>query len=72
MQITLNFEQLTLGQAEFLCDYTGRTIDQLEEAITGGLTARDVVAIVAVSRQPDNPQAAVERVRSLKVSDLTG
>lgn len=71
MKIEFNADELTLGQAEFLCGYTGRTIESLQQALTSGdLSIRDLVAILALTRNPGNPQAAVPEIRAMKVSDI--
>jgi hypothetical protein len=71
MQVEFNVDKLTLGQAEFLCDYTGRSIDDLQAALTSGdLGVRDLVGILALSRNPADPQAAVAEIRLMKVSDI--
>jgi hypothetical protein len=72
MPVTFNVDELTLGQAEFLCDYTGRSIESLQEACTSGdLGIRDLVAILALTRNPADPQAAVAEIRAMKVSDIS-
>ena len=71
MEILFDADSLSFGQAEFLCEYTGRSLDELQQILTTGqLGGRDLVAILAISRNPDDPQAAVPEVRAAKVSDL--
>jgi hypothetical protein len=70
MDIRFNVDDLTLGQAEFLCEYTGRTVASVAEAFTSGnRTIRDLIAVLALTLNPDNPQAALPEVRAPRVAD---
>lgn len=70
---TLSFSlaELTWGQLEFLTDYTGKTNDEMIEAFASrDLKGRDIIAILAISQNPDDPASAVEDIRNMAVADV--
>jgi len=73
MDITIVADDLTLGQAEFWGEFTGRTIMELKDILEDAenrMTAKDLVALASMSINPDDPTAALEQVRSTKVIEL--
>ena len=74
-EVTFNVDELTVGQAEFICDYTQRSLTEFAEVLgTTELSARDIVAILAVIENPENPNEALEAVRAQPIAhvDLSG
>ena len=69
--VTFDFDALTIGQAEFLTEYTGRSLQGLIDLIdTKDYTARDMVAILAVATSPDDPASAVDEIRRMPIRGL--
>lgn len=70
-RVKFDLDNITLGQLEFLTDYTGRTSDELLEAFANReIYGRDIIAILAIGKNPADPAAAVEDVRNLAVADV--
>lgn len=74
IELTLNPDDLTLGQVEFLGDYTGLTVDELADKLTSGsFTPKELVAVVAIIVAPDDPAGeGLRQARQTKVSSLSG
>ncbi len=69
--LEFSLADLTWGQLEFLTDYTGRTNDEMLEAFGNRqLTGKDIIAVLAVAENPDDPRAALESVRKTRVADV--
>ena len=71
--LDLNFDlnNMTLGQTEFVTDYTGRGVNELLEVLqSGDLGARDLIAIMCLARNQEDPASELETVRNLKVIEL--
>ena len=64
-------DEVTVGQAEFICEYTGRSLAEFADILEStNLTGRDIVAVLAVIENPEDPEAALPAVRKIKVSDI--
>lgn len=70
--VQFDVDNLTVGQAEFLSEYTGRTIQELMDVIeTKEYMGRDLTAMLAVVLHPEDPEAGLEDVRNMKASDIS-
>jgi hypothetical protein len=70
MEITLNVDDMTYGQTEFLEDFTEMDLDQLMERIqTNRVTTKMTIAMLAMSISPEDPAAALDQVRQMKISE---
>ncbi len=73
MIINVDADNFTLGQAEFLLDYAGVHLTQLIEMIqqdTVHENVRVITALIAIQLEPEHPEAALSRVRQLRIRDL--
>jgi hypothetical protein len=72
--IAVDLARVTLGQAAFLEEHTGRTLEQLQQILQEGDPAgADYEAVLAVYASPDNPAAAVPDIRRLMfICEFTG
>ena len=71
IEMKFDVDSMTLGQTEFVTDYTKRTVQELFDVLkSGDLSTRDLIAIMALSRNPDDPASELEAVRNLKVVEL--
>lgn len=67
----LDADNLTLGQTEFITDYSGLSIHELYARFKAEqFDARDLIAIMCVARSPEDPEAALPEVRAIKITDL--
>ncbi len=69
MDITINVEEMTLGQAEFWSDYTGRTLGEMEELLEDQrkMKVKDIVAFAAIAQNPEDPAAALPDIRGQRI-----
>lgn len=73
MDLNINVEEMTLGQAEFWGEFTGRSVIELKEILDNSeerMTAKDLVALACMSINPSDPEAALPQVRATKVVDI--
>ena len=71
-QVNFNLENMTVGQAEFITDYTKRSLAEFMEVLdSSNLMGRDIIAVLAVIQNPEDPQAALPEVRQMKITDVS-
>lgn len=74
MEIKFDVDQLTLGQVEFLEDFTGLELEAILKYAQGNNTIpfRLLMAIVAIGHSAEDPAGAgLQHARKLKLKDVT-
>jgi len=75
MNITIDVENLTLGQVEFLEDYSKLQLDEImaytEQQHKGSIPFRLLMALIAIGENPEDPVAGLEAARPIKLKDVT-
>ncbi len=67
----VNIEDLTLGQAEFIESYTGLSPEALLKQVENErLDTKGLIALLAVSLNPNDPRSALEEARNTKISEV--
>jgi len=70
-ELTFNVDEITFGQVEFLTDETGCSVNEVMEKLrTGNFAGRDLVVVLALASNPDNPAAAMDEIRRTPVADI--
>lgn len=65
--------ELTLKQGAFLIDYTGLTTEQIDKLLESGVaTPKILIALLAISFNPTDPESALEEAEQTKVKDVKG
>lgn len=72
MQVQINTDEMTLGQIEFIEDYSEVALLPLIEMIQdgGGIPTRALVAILAVQMNPAHPEAGLASAREIKIKEI--
>lgn len=66
--ITIDPDDLTLGEVETIEDIVGKPFSQVFS--NGGVSAKAAVALVYVVKRRANPDFTLEEARAYKISDL--
>ena len=70
MEIKVNLDELTYGQAEFLEEYAGLGVDEMLAAVQSGeVTVKMAVGLLAMQLSPHDPEAGLAEARSLKIAE---
>ena len=70
-ELTFNVDDITFGQVEFLTDETGCSVNEVMEKLrTGAFAGRDLVVVLALATDPDDPARAMEEIRKTRVADI--
>lgn len=73
VELSLDIAELTLGQVEFLCDYSGLDIDGIQVCFEKQqLTLKLMIASIALAHSQDDPAAGLEYARTVKIGELAG
>lgn len=68
---TFDIAKLTLGQTEFITDYAGMSLAELQQAFEDGIFgARELIAVLAIAKNPEDPAAALAEVKALPLIDM--
>lgn len=69
--LTLDVENITFGQVEFLTETTGHTVNELMERLRSGeFAGKDLMAVMAIAKNPDDPAAAMDEIRKTPIADI--
>lgn len=69
--IELDIDELTLGQVEFLCDYSGLELEEVIVAFQNDLLPlKLIIATIALTAKGGDKKAGLKYARSLKMSQL--
>ncbi len=67
----IDVDNLTLGQTEFITDYSGLSLNELQVRFeTLAFDTKDLIAIMCVASNPEDPEAALPEVRAIKLVEL--
>ena len=67
MAISIDVNDLTLGEVEFFEEQSGLTLADLQ---AGQLTTKAVIALVCVTKRRDDPAYTMDDARKVKMSDF--
>lgn len=70
-KLVLDIDNITFGQVEFLGEQTGYSVNELMDRLrTGDFMGKDLVAIMALAMNPDDPHAAMDEIRRSPIADI--
>lgn len=67
MSITIDVNDLELGEVEFFEEESGLTLGDLQ---SGVMTTKAIVALVCVIKRRDNPDFSMDDARKVKLSEF--
>ena len=67
MSITIDVNDLELGEVEFLEDESGLSLYELQD---GNMTSKAVIAIVCLVKRREDPNYTMDDARKVKLSEL--
>lgn len=69
--VRFNPDEMTLGQAEFAEEYTGKTVEEFaEDLLSDSPSLKSLIAVLAIARSPDDPAGALEEVRQWNITEV--
>ena len=73
MNLSLDFDSLTLDEIELLADISGISIDAIGKRLTGddAPKAKTMKALAFIAARRDDPSVTLEDIGKIKLTDLT-
>jgi hypothetical protein len=67
VDITIDLDDMELGESEFFEEVTGKRLDEMGD---GELTTKAIIALVTISQRRTNPDYSLDDARKVKISEL--
>lgn len=71
-QLTINIEDLNLGAFEFIENFSGTDYETMLRLLEAGegMPLKALMAVIACSLDPLDPESAMSQVRKMKISEV--
>lgn len=69
-EVAFDWEDLTMEEIEFLEEYTGTALDEMQSA--GSPKGKLLTAIAYIAMKRQDPEFTIEQARQLKIKEATG